>query len=97
MNLAESRKTIDEIDRSLVALLIERGRVSRQIAAVKAKANLPVTDEIREAKILGNVIAEGDGTITDDAIVEIYRIILRESRRIQTEAKSRVLVEEATA
>ncbi len=85
MNLDDSRKTIDNIDRSLVELLDSRARMSRHIAEIKAKANLPIFDEQREDHIFRSVIETSDGIMSHVALDEIYRIILRESRRLQGE------------
>lgn len=87
MKLEESRKKIDAIDTEILILLNRRAEISREIGALKAGAALPVADPRREDDILRCVVRENEGEIADEAVAEIYRTILRESRRIQVEVQ----------
>jgi chorismate mutase len=86
MKLEESRKKIDLIDTEILILLNRRAEVSREIGALKLGAGLPIVDQGREDDIIRRIARENEGTMQDKTVVEIYRAILGESRRIQEEA-----------
>ncbi len=52
--LDEARSRIDEIDRSVLALLAERARITRDLAAWKVAASLPLRDPAREAAMIAD-------------------------------------------
>jgi chorismate mutase len=92
MKLEESRKKIDAIDTEILILLNGRAEISREIGLLKAGAALPVADPRREDDILRRVVRENEGAIGDEAVAEIYRTILRESRRIQVDVQREVTI-----
>lgn len=47
--LEEMRKSIDNIDNAIVAMLAERFKVTDRVGLYKARNNLPAKDEQREA------------------------------------------------
>lgn len=49
-SLADMRKSIDNIDNAIVAMLAERFKVTEQVGHYKAENNLPAKDESREAE-----------------------------------------------
>ena len=51
MGLEESRSAIREIDEKMAALFVERMQVVREVAAYKAAHDLPVADEMQEARV----------------------------------------------
>lgn len=83
MMLEESRRRIDAIDTEILVLLNRRAEISRDIAMIKISAALPVADPRREDDILRGLVRENEGPLDDQAITDIYRAILQESRRIQ--------------
>lgn len=91
MKLEECRKDIDAIDREILALLNRRAGLSRRIGEIKLSAGLPVVDETREDTVMRRLIRENDGEIDDRALAGIYREILDESRRIQSEIAERMI------
>jgi chorismate mutase len=89
MKLERYRRQIDLIDTQIIALLAAREDLSREIGKMKASAGLPVEDRVREADVLQSVAIQSDHS---EAINEIYRAILQQSRRIQcsiSEAKAK--------
>ena len=84
MKLEDGRKMIDAIDTDILILLNRRAQISRRIGSLKCQAGLPIVDSDREQNVIGRILRESEGDIGDRALVEIYREILRESRRIQT-------------
>jgi chorismate mutase len=95
MKLEESRRKIDAIDTEILILLNRRAEVSKEIGVLKFTAGMPITDTQREDDIIRRIGRENDGAMRDNAVVGIYRAILQESRRIQTEVCSEISSEGA--
>jgi chorismate mutase/prephenate dehydratase len=86
-DLAELRKSLDDIDGVLVSALGERARLARQIAEVKADADGPVRDADRETALLQHRATFGERVGLDPAFVRrIFREILDDSVRRQQDA-----------
>jgi len=86
-DLAELRKSLDDIDGVLVSALGERARLARQIAEVKADADGPVRDADRENALLQHRATFGERVGLDPAFVRrIFREILDDSVRRQQDA-----------
>lgn len=49
MNL---RKQIDEIDESIIILLVKRMKIVKKVGLLKKKQNIPVLDSVRWQKII---------------------------------------------
>lgn len=84
MNLEDWRNEIDIIDRKIVELIGQRTRIVRKIGSIKRNAGLPATDPDRERRVLRNISGCDPDGLSDEAIVRIYKEILRESRMIQS-------------
>ena len=83
MKLEEGREIIDAIDTEILTLLNRRAHISRRIGRLKKSCGLPVVDPDREETVIRRIVQNNDGEIADQALVGIFREILRESRRIQ--------------
>jgi chorismate mutase len=94
MKLEDWRKEIDSIDEEIVRLINRRAKIAREIGALKAAAGLPVIDETREDEILRNAAARNEGVLKNEAIVKIFRAVIRESRNIQVETQSKMMTGE---
>jgi chorismate mutase len=81
--LEEIRSAIDEMDRSLVALLNARARVVEEIGRVKRAARMPVYEPNREEQVFTNVASANSGPLSDEAIRRIFERIIDEMRNIQ--------------
>jgi chorismate mutase len=90
MKLEDWRKEIDSIDREIVRLVNRRAKIAREIGVLKAAAGLPVVDETREDEILRNAAARSKGILKREAIIRIFRALIRESRNIQTETQAKI-------
>ena len=88
MQIEEKRNEIDAIDEAILDLLNRRAAIAQEISLVKLGAGLPIVDEQREAEILRRLAQANSGFIDDTAIARIYRIILDESRRVQTKVRA---------
>jgi chorismate mutase len=78
------RRQIEEIDRTLVALIAERVATARAIGAAKRAAGLPLLDPAREAKLM-----RGIGGMAREAGIEVEELraifwqLIAMSRRAQ--------------
>lgn len=53
--LAEFRRSIDNIDAALIAMLAERFKITQAVGQLKADLRLPAADECREAEQIGRL------------------------------------------
>jgi chorismate mutase/prephenate dehydratase len=76
-SLEELRRTIDEIDENLQALIAARARCAKEIGVVKG---LTSTAEFyrpeREAQVLRNVIERNKGPLRDEEMVRLFRELM---------------------
>lgn len=83
-NLADLRKSLDDLDKVILSALGERARLARDILAVKTDTASPVRDDERELALLQHRSAYGERLGLDPAFVRrIYREILDDSVRRQ--------------
>ena len=85
MDIENWRKEIDEIDAELLRLLNVRARLALKVGALKKAANLPFCDPDREQYVLTRLQHLNSGPLDDRAVYKLFRRIIRESRRIQTD------------
>ena len=90
MKLEDWRNEIDSIDAQIVRLIGERAKIVQKIGTLKASAGLPIVDAGREEAILQSVAAKNRGVLTNEAIIRIFRGIIRESRQIQMETQAKI-------
>lgn len=82
--LAFARDRIDELDHEIVALLGRRAELSRRAMKAKQRLGQPLYDPDREARVLTarRTMADERG-IDAESIEDVFRAILRFSRRVQ--------------
>lgn len=81
MDLLDIRKEIDEIDDSLIPLLLKRMELSKQVAEYKVKNGIPVLNEQREKEILEDVQKKcGE---QGDTIATVFAATMDASRALQ--------------
>lgn len=83
VDLADSRKKIDEIDAQIVELFEKRMIVSSQVADYKISNNLPVFDKEREKVKIESVKSMTDDEFNKKCIGELYSQIMAMSRKLQ--------------
>ena len=81
MELNEIRLKIDEIDKALLPLFLERMACARQVAAIKKERGLPILNTDRENEILDHV-AKQAGDYAGEARL-LYTHIMELSRGLQ--------------
>ena len=90
MKLEDWRSEIDLIDEEIIRLVNQRAKIAEKIGVLKSAAGLPVVDAGREDAILRNVVTKNKGVLKNEAIVGIFRGIMRESRQIQVETQTKI-------
>ena len=86
MTIEYWRTEIDEIDRELLRLLNRRARLAIKVGALKRVAGLPCCDPDRERVVLSTLRRANTGPLDSRAVSTLFRRIIRESRRIETES-----------
>src|SRR5216684_7691228 len=83
MSINDWRARIDELDGELLRLLNERARIALKVGESKKEAGASLCDHTREREVVERMSEANEGPLDDRAIVELYRAIIHESRRIQ--------------
>src|SRR6266849_4963200 len=86
MTIENWRKEINALDRELLRLLNQRARVALKVGESKAASGVHLCDHTREREVIERMCEANEGPLDDRAIVELFRAIIHESRRIQTQA-----------
>jgi len=84
--VADWRREIDVIDGQVLLLLNLRASIACKLAATKAASGLPAYDGQRERQVLARIEAMNAGPLESASILDIFRRIIRETRRIGTKA-----------
>src|SRR5713101_5664122 len=86
MSVDDWRSRIDELDGELLRLLNERARIALKVGESKKEAGASLCDHTREREVIERMCEANGGPLDDRAIVELFRAVIHESRRIQTRA-----------
>lgn len=85
MTLEELRRSIDQVDETLVRLLNERARCACEVGRLKKEMGIEVYQPEREKEVLRHVreVAALDGPLGPDAIARLFERIIDEARRLE--------------
>jgi len=83
MSIDDWRSRIDALDGELLRLLNERARIALKVGESKKEAGASLCDHTREREVVERMCEANEGPLDDRAIIELYRAIIHESRRIQ--------------
>jgi len=83
MSIDDWRSRIDALDGELLRLFNERARIALKVGESKKEAGASLCDHTREREVVERMCEANEGPLDDRAIVELYRAIIHESRRIQ--------------
>jgi chorismate mutase len=89
MTIEDWRFEIDVIDGELLRLLNARARLAMRVGESKRDAGLSVCDRGREREVIERACRANPGPLDAEAVARIFRQIIRESRRVQTETAGR--------
>jgi prephenate dehydrogenase len=83
-DLVEVRELIDEVDRHLIGLLVQRHDLARRAGHIKRRVGRPVRDPVREDALLAERAGWArDGGLDVDGTLRVFRAILDQSRAYQ--------------
>ncbi len=85
MDIEYWRREIDDIDSELLRLLNMRARLALKVGALKVAAELPFCDPDRERTVLQRLQEINCGPLDERAVGKVFRRIIRESRRVESE------------
>ncbi|MCQ2913915.1 MAG: chorismate mutase [Alphaproteobacteria bacterium] len=91
--LAELRNKIDQIDDSILSLLIERTNVSKKIGQTKNNTSFALR-HAREAQIMRRLWGKSGDSLDKDTMIRIWREIISSSVNLQTQMNVAVFVSE---
>jgi chorismate mutase-like protein len=83
MDLQSLRIEIDNINKQILALLNQRAHLAKQIGEEKKKLGMSVEDKQREQQIYDSIVAQNDGPISDNELVNIFQTIIETCKNIQ--------------
>lgn len=84
MSIEDWRTEINALDTELLRLLNRRARLALKVGESKTASGAHVYDHTREREVIERMCEANEGPLDDRAIVELFRAIIHESRRIQT-------------
>ena len=88
MTLDELREEIETIDREIVELIARRTYVAAPVAEVKAKRDLPTTDESQETRVMDRAGANAEQFDVDANLVKaIFRLLIELNKVEQRESR----------
>jgi chorismate mutase-like protein len=93
MTIEYWRTEIDEIDRELLRLLNRRARLALKVGSLKQAAGLPCCDPDRERAVLSTLRQANTGPLDSRAVTKLFRRIIGESRRVETQVPNAEAVE----
>ena len=85
--IEDYRKKIDSIDKKVLELLNRRAKIAIKIGEIKKINKIKVKAPERERKILENLKKIKSGPFSDQAIQKIFKTIIIESRKLQSDLK----------
>jgi chorismate mutase len=90
MNIERWREEIDQLDEELLRLLNMRARLAIKVGTLKRASGIPVRDLERERFVLERLQEANTGPLDSEAVVRLFRRIIRESRRAEALAVKEV-------
>lgn len=83
VDLQESRKKIDEVDRKILKLIEERMTLTLEVADYKRNVGMPIYDPIREEEKIDYLKSITENEFNSMAVVDLFTQIMSMSRRLQ--------------
>ena len=89
MTIEDWRVEIDKIDEELLRLLNARAAIAVRVGESKRVAGLSVLNRGREREVIERVRRANRGPLDEEAVERLFRAVIRESRRLQTQLAER--------
>jgi chorismate mutase len=83
MSIEDWRSEIDAIDSELLGLLNRRASLAVKVGQSKRLTGVALCDPTREAEVIERARKANPGPLDEQAMVELFGCIIRESRRIE--------------
>ena len=83
MEMMDWRKTIDELDEQIVALLSKRAEAAKAIGAIKRQTAAPIYEPRREQDVFDKVRKANGGPLSDAELLHVYERIMDVMRALQ--------------
>lgn len=83
IELSETRKKIDEVDRQIVALFEERMRLGNDVAEYKRAVGKPILDKEREREKIETMKSLASNEFNKKAVEELFQQLMSLSRKYQ--------------
>ncbi len=83
MEIADWRKTIDELDEQIVALISKRAEAAKAIGAMKRVSGQPIYEPKREQDVFDHVKDRNPGPLSDAELLHVYERIMDVMRTLQ--------------
>ena len=85
MTIEDWRVEIDKIDAELLRLLNARAEIAVRVGETKRNEGLSVLNRGREREVIERARRANRGPLDDEAVERLFRAVIRESRRLQTQ------------
>jgi chorismate mutase len=85
--LVEHRRYIDRIDRTIVALLVERMRLGQAVGDLKRELEWPTRSATREAEVIDHVRTAATGPLSPLSAERIFTAIIAETSAVQVSGR----------
>jgi chorismate mutase len=85
MTIEDWRVEIDKIDAELLRLLNARAEIAVRVGETKRIEGLSVLNRGREREVIERARRNNRGPLDDEAVERLFRAVIRESRRLQTQ------------
>jgi len=85
MTIEDWRVEIDKIDAELLRLLNASAEIAVRVGESKRVAGLSVLNRGREREVIDRARANNRGPLDGEAVERLFRAVIRESRRLQTQ------------
>jgi len=89
------RTEIDRLDDELLRLLNQRAQLGTELLGLKRAAGLPICDPARELEVICRARDGNAGPLDDEAVENIFRLIVHETRRAEERENARARAEGA--
>ncbi len=82
--LARLREEIEQIDRQIIELVVQRARLAEEAGTAKRVAGLPLLDPVREARVMETAAEHArQAGIPDADVKQIFRLLITIARKSQ--------------
>lgn len=81
--LEELRRSIDEVDGQILALIEQRIRLVIQVGDLKRERQLPVRDADRERRVIERLVSLARPPVPPDTVRRMFERIIDEARRLE--------------